>query len=635
MELLFTLTENPIYELNLESADNDKIIEIYKRAKKFDNEEDYVNFCLNNIKHIDLILKFAPFDKIMNLFLNNRLLANYLTKDLIDNIINYHQIEFSLKKQKNKISLNNKFNSVYNFNTQVYQKRLDKVLPECLQKLNIILGESMIFDICNNQKFNEILENKKDYFWEIYVSQHCVLQVNKKNSDKNAFFLIKHNNLNYIIYYNYYDIDVVLNENLICGDNNNIYASPLGYHTIANDSFVPKDKKFDIKEHVISAKVSFGGIHKKNMTHFNKNMHHHCYICKKTYYKQHHFENYKFMCFECGIDNYLFEKEMVSMQNMTAFITGIRHTIGFSIALKLLRSGCLVIGTSRFPMCALYNYQQEKDYDLWKDRLVICQCDFLNMESVQKTIELVKTYKPHIIINNACQTIRPTKEYYQKVSLIEKSVSEKMYLIDDKDKNRDIAICSEDKIVNVENTLFLNKNWSYTQNFPKIETGIIIPVNFTRNICDSSLDLKHNSWTLNLQDVTMTELLEVNAINQITPTIIIQQLLEHMQEPAFVIQVSAKEGIFNCHKSTELGLHPHTNMCKAGMNMLIRTLSETKRKNQNFYAVDPGYVSGTAEKDYPLNINDGAQRVIYPIISYIKGKPLQMGHYKNYKLHVW
>jgi NAD(P)-dependent dehydrogenase (short-subunit alcohol dehydrogenase family) len=133
----------------------------------------------------------------------------------------------------------------------------------------------------------------------------------------------------------------------------------------------------------------------------------------------------------------------------------------------------------------------------------------------------------------------------------------------------------------------------------------------------------------------MTELLEVNAINQITPTIIIQQLLDHMQTPSFVIQVSAKEGIFNANKHTENGLHAHTNMCKAGMNMLIRTLSESKKPNCNFYAVDPGYVSGTIDKEYPLHINDGAQRVIHPIISFLNGKQLQQGHYKNYELHAW
>jgi NAD(P)-dependent dehydrogenase (short-subunit alcohol dehydrogenase family) len=636
MEFLFTLTENPIYKLELDSNPTpDKVIEIYKRAKNFNVESDYVNFCLNNIKNIDLILKFAPFEKIINLFINNKLISNYLTKDLIDDVINYHQTEFLLKKEKEKITLTNKFNNTYNFNLTVYKKRLNQILPEELKKCNIIFGETMIHDICNNQKFKEICENKQRVYWEIYFSKKDIISTYRKNESKNDFFLIKHENINFIIFPFLHDFNVVLNNNLFCGNENDIVASPLGYHSLANCSYISNQKIYDITEYTQYKKTNVGFQIKKNILSFDSKVNHHCYICKKNYNKKHIFSDYTFMCFECGMTNYLFEQEKIDMTNMTAFITGIRHTIGFSIALKLLRSGCFVIGTSRFPMCALHNYQQEQDYDIWKERLIICQCDFLNIESVQKTIELVKSYKPNIIINNACQTIRPTKEYYQRVSLIESSISEKMdshkqsFSIKDTEK-----VCCEDKIINMNGNLFLNKKWSYTYNYPKVETGIIVPVNFTRNICDPNLDLTHNSWTLNLQSVTMPELLEVNAINQITPTIIIQQLLEHMQKPSFVIQVSAKEGIFNCNKSTEMGLHPHTNMCKAGMNMLIRTLGETK-SDCNFYAVDPGYVSGTADKEYPLNINDGAQRVIYPVISYLRGNILKTGHYKNYKHHNW
>lgn len=632
MEFLFTLAENPIYKLELEQdSPPDKIIEIYKRAKNFNCESDYVNFCLNNIKNIDLILKFAPFEKIINLFVNNKLISNYLSKEIIDDIINYHQIEFVLKKQKDKITLTNKFNSKYNFNLQVYKKRLNKILPEELKNCNIIFGETMIYDICNNAKFKEICENKQQIYWEIYFAEKNLVSTYRKNEKKNGFFLIKHDNINFIVIPRIHDFDVVLNTNLFCGDKDNIYSSPLGYHTLANCSYISNQKIYDISEHTIYKKTMIGYEIQKNIINFDSKTNNLCYICKKNYNKKHIFGNYDFMCFECGMMNYLFEQEKIDMTNMIAFITGIRHTIGFSIALKLLRSGCFVIGTSRFPMCALHNYQQEKDYDIWKERLIICQCDFLNMDSVQKTIELVKSYKPNIIINNACQTVRPTKEYYQRVSLIENSIAEKMDCLSIKDTTK---VCSENKIINMSDNLFLNKKWSYTHNYPKVDTGIIVPVNFTRNICDPNLDLTHNSWTLNLQDVSMSELLEVNAINQITPTIIIQQLLDHMQKPSFVIQVSAKEGIFNCNKSTEMGLHPHTNMCKAGMNMLIRTLGETKN-DCNFYAVDPGYVSGTIDKKYPLSVDDGAQRVIYPIISYLRGKTLKTGHYKNYKYHNW
>lgn len=632
MEYLFTLSENPIFKLKLESNPSpDKIIEIYNRARNFDDEKLYLNFCMNNIENINLIMKFCPFEKMINLFINNKLIENYLSKELIDDIIKHHQDEFLLKKEKKKISLANKFNHVYNFNLQVYKKRLDQILPDELKNKNVIFSETMIHDICNNNKYREICEKKNEICWEIYFAEKTLITSYRKHETNNDFFLIKHENINFIVIPNSHEIDVVLNNNLFCGNMDNIFSSPLGYHLLANCTFVSNQKKYDLQEHTMLKKTNIGYKKTKNSFKFIPAIHHNCYICKKNYNKKHFFEKYIFMCFDCGIKNYSFEQEKANMSNMVAFITGIRHTIGFSIALKLLRSGCFVIGTSRFPMCALHNYQQEEDYDTWREKLIICQCDFLNMESVQKTIDLVKSYKPNIIINNACQTIRPTKEYYQRVSLIENSISEKMKYLSLNDNTK---VCDENKIVNVSDSLFLNKKWSFTHNYPRVKTDVVVPVNFTRNICDPNLDLVKNSWTLSLQDVSMTELLEVNAINQITPTIIIQQLLGHMQSPSFVIQVSAKEGIFNCNKKSENGTHPHTNMCKAGMNMLIRTLGETQ-SNCNFYAVDPGYVSGTRDTIYPLSINDGAQRVIYPIISFLKGKTLETGHYKNYVLHNW
>lgn len=630
MEVLLTLTDNSVYTLELKTPTQDKIVELYKRSINFNKEDDYLNFCLNNLQYINYILKFANFESIIKLFVDKKLLCNYLSKELIQEVINYHQNEFNLQKEKKYILLNNKFNSFCNFNIEIYKKRLDALLPECLKDKKLFFGETMIYDICNNTSYKEIANNTKEYFWEIFAQETFnVLAYKDPNLAKNKFYVIKHNNINFILQTK--NTNNIFNNNLFCGDNNNIYSSPLGYHTLANQTYIRKEINTDIQNHAEHKMLLIGNTKEKNTIIFDKNIHHNCYICKKIYNKKHIFPNYTFMCFECGMKNYEIEKDIVNMQNMTAFITGIRHTIGFAIALKLLRAGCLVIGTSRFPMCALHNYQQEKDYDIWKDKLIICQCDFLNMESVQKTIELVKSYKPHIVINNACQTVRPTKEYYQRVSAIENNIADIMYQI--KDKN--MQVCEDNQIVNVVNSLYINKKWCCVENFPKVQTNISIPVNFTRNICDPSLDPKHNSWTLSLQEVSMTELLEVNAINQITPTIIIQQILDHMQSPSFVIQVSAKEGIFNANKSTEKGLHAHTNMCKAGMNMLIRTLSETKRQNCNFYAVDPGYVSGTVDKEYPLSINDGAQRVIYPIISHIKGKTLEQGHYKNYKLHNW
>src|SRR5690606_10134232 len=152
---------------------------------------------------------------------------------------------------------------------------------------------------------------------------------------------------------------------------------------------------------------------------------------------------------------------------------------------------------------------------------------------------------------------------------------------------------------------------------PKVETSIVVPVDFTRNIKDLALrDAKTNSWTMQIEEVGLQELAEVNIINQITPTLMINQLIGLMSKPSFIIQVSAKEGTFNANKKIDHGMHAHTNMCKAGMNMLIRTLCDRNMPDTHFYAVDPGFVSGIKDIEYPLSIADGANRVLHPIISH-------------------
>jgi NAD(P)-dependent dehydrogenase (short-subunit alcohol dehydrogenase family) len=647
MELLSTLTSNPVFSHQPESIEDDKILYLYDKIKNtLENHlldmkcnDEFLNFMINNVKYINHIYKMLPFSLIIDLHKNHHFLENYITQTQIDEIINHHQRNFMINNYKDKsqyLSLKNKFNDTHNYTQTIYKKRLDLVIPEQLQELYqknmIYFGSDMINDIGHNSKFKNIKERTISVIWKIYLKNECIIKTCGITRDK--FNFIESNNIKFKIYHKISPIEYIMTQELICGDNENIFASPLGFHLIASNTFVQDSQKNQQQDFLKtyengdylkirnSQKVKYPEIEQKRV----------CYNCKKWHDMNYTFSRYKYMCFDCGIYNYKMEKEIADMTNMTAFITGIRHTIGYSLALKMLRNNCTVIGTSRFPMCALYNYQQESDYDLWKDRLIICQCDFLNIDSVNKTIELVKSYKPHIIINNACQTVRPSRGYYERVIGVETELKKR--IICDKQEN-----LGNNQIIKVETDIAHVNQWSKLHNISKVEVGtdFIIPVNSMRNIKDLTLDPINNSWHLQLEQVSMTELLEVNAINQIVPTIIIQQLLEHMSKPAFIIQVSAKEGTFASNKKSEMGMHPHTNMCKAGMNMLIRTLYESKKPGYYFYAVDPGYVSGPNldDQDYPLSADDGAQRCIYPIISYMKGKPLEQGHWKNYKLRSW
>ena len=109
-----------------------------------------------------------------------------------------------------------------------------------------------------------------------------------------------------------------------------------------------------------------------------------------------------------------------------------------------------------------------------------------------------------------------------------------------------------------------------------------------------------------------------------------------MKGEKFIINVVALEGQFNCKK---IETHPHTNMCKAALNMMIRTLSEEDDKSLHAYAIDPGYVTGVNPQQdvYPLSAEDGASRILDPIMQYYNGTPLPKDWVKlcNYTHSEW
>ncbi|MEL7006821.1 MAG: SDR family oxidoreductase, partial [Bacteroidota bacterium] len=159
-----------------------------------------------------------------------------------------------------------------------------------------------------------------------------------------------------------------------------------------------------------------------------------------------------------------------------------------------------------------------------------------------------------------------------------------------------------------------------------------------------------NSWNSTLEEVDITELLEVNLINQISPYILIKELTPLMQlskfERKFIINVTSSEGQFS-YKNKSI-FHPHTNMTKASLNMLTRTSAREYEKNRIFMnAVDVGWVSTGAneslrkkqfEKGYipPLDPVDGAARIMVPIVEGLAGEKLPVGKLlKNYKIVDW
>ena len=72
--------------------------------------------------------------------------------------------------------------------------------------------------------------------------------------------------------------------------------------------------------------------------------------------------------------------------------------------------------SSRFAEDTVRRYQTESDYEQFKNRLKVIQCDFLSQKQVQSLIEYIKAnvVKLDILINNAAQTIVRPKEFFHQ-----------------------------------------------------------------------------------------------------------------------------------------------------------------------------------------------------------------------------
>lgn len=74
--------------------------------------------------------------------------------------------------------------------------------------------------------------------------------------------------------------------------------------------------------------------------------------------------------------------QAADLTGWSAVVTGCRHTVGLAVALRLLRAGARVLGTTRFPGAALLNFAREPDYEAWRGRLTLLACDFLDFSQV-------------------------------------------------------------------------------------------------------------------------------------------------------------------------------------------------------------------------------------------------------------
>jgi NAD(P)-dependent dehydrogenase (short-subunit alcohol dehydrogenase family) len=352
-----------------------------------------------------------------------------------------------------------------------------------------------------------------------------------------------------------------------------------------------------------------------------------CYHCNNHYWKDGTDDtllHYSQMCVPCARFNHALRTacpQAMWRQRETppiALVTGGRSKIGYATCLRLLRGKVRVVTTTRFPANALYRYQQESDWAEFAPRLEIFQLDLRNIGRLQAFTAFLSQHLPYLtlLVNNAAQTFTYDEDYYDQMYAYERSILQPPAAlsapdIDDDDTTQQLVVPSSASSSSVRAT----DRW--------LSALDCVPKNMTLSKWTFSTDRFGELitqggifWTQPIEAVSALQLVETSIVNLTAPTLLVSQLRALLRKQGgYVVNVVCREGTFQMHKQN--AFHAHTNACKAGLNMLTRTLAEDFWRTDRIHvaSVDPGWISCASDTNRacPLDCEDAAARILQPI----------------------